>query len=96
MLANLPRSSGYETWKSVFTKFDQDCSGMLDGAEMAKALRLLTGSVTDEQVVMVMKTLDQDNDGGVSYGEFAHALEIVELRMEQNLSGNDVMNDPDS
>ncbi len=95
MLANLPRSSGYETWKSVFTKFDQDSSGMLDGAEMAKALRLLTGSVTDEQVVMVMKTLDQDNDGGVSYGEFSHALEIVELRMEQNLLGNDVMNDPD-
>lgn len=68
---------------------------MLDADEMYKALREITGRVTEEQVAMVMKTLDADNDGSVTFTEFSNALELVELRMEQDLMENDVMNDPE-
>ena len=38
----------------------------------------ITGRVTEEQVAMVMKTLDADNDGSVTFTEFSNALELVE------------------
>jgi Ca2+-binding EF-hand superfamily protein len=35
----LASGAGYQSWKCVFTKIDADNSGVLDAAEMSKALR---------------------------------------------------------
>lgn len=35
----LGTGAGYQSWKCVFTKIDADNSGVLDAAEMSKALR---------------------------------------------------------
>jgi Ca2+-binding EF-hand superfamily protein len=35
----LASRAGYQSWKCVFTKIDADKSGVLDAAEMSKALR---------------------------------------------------------
>jgi hypothetical protein len=35
----LATGAGYQSWKCVFTKIDADNSGVLDAAEMSKALR---------------------------------------------------------
>jgi len=67
VIASLPRQSGYQTWKSVFSKIDEDKSGMLDGVEMKSALAKITGSIKDEHIDLVMATLDSDRDGEVSY-----------------------------
>lgn len=95
VFASLPRQSGYQTWKGLFSKIDEDSSGMLDQKEMTRALKQIAGSIKDEHVALVMKTLDADGDGEVSYKEFSNALELVELKMEQNLENNDVMMDPE-
>lgn len=93
-LGSLSRESGYETWKCVFQKIDSDQSGLLDASELKRALGQLGGGIDDAQIAMVMNTLDSDKDGQVTYEEFSNALEVVELRMEQELVQNDVMNDP--
>jgi len=95
VIASLPRQSGYQTFKGVFSKIDEDKSGMLDGVEMKNALAKITGSITDEHIDLVMATLDSDKDGEVSYEEFSNALEMVELQIEQTLESNDVMMDPE-
>ena len=51
-LGGLSRESGYDTWKSVFQKIDEDQSGLLDAAEMKKALGQLGGAIGDAQVVV--------------------------------------------
>jgi len=38
IITGLSRESGYDTWKDVFTKIDEDQSGMLDADEMKRAL----------------------------------------------------------
>ena len=35
----LASGAGYQSWKCVFNKIDADNSGVLDAAEMSKALR---------------------------------------------------------
>ena len=67
VIASLPRQSGYQTWKCVFSKIDEDRSGMLDTAEMKAALNQIAGSIKDEHIDLVMATLDADKDGEVSY-----------------------------
>ena len=67
VFASLPRQSGYQTWKGLFSKIDEDSSGMLDQKEMTRALKQIAGSIKDEHVALVMKTLDADGDGEVSY-----------------------------
>lgn len=83
VIASLPRQSGYQTFKGVFSKIDEDKSGMLDGVEMKNALAKITGSIKDEHIDLVMATLDSDKDGEVSY-------EVCDRQKHCDLSPNSV------
>ncbi|EKX38938.1 hypothetical protein GUITHDRAFT_154605 [Guillardia theta CCMP2712] len=93
ILAGLPVTAGYTSWQELFSKFDIDKSGYLDGHELKSALRSLGGSVSDERFDYIFNSLDSDGDGVVSWLEFESMLELIEMQMEEDLRNNDVMLD---
>eukprot|EP00960_Hanusia_phi_P002757 81738-Hanusia_phi.AAC.1 len=78
ILAGLPVTAGYTSWQELFSKFDIDKSGYLDGKELKNALRSLGGCVPDERVDYILKSLDSDGDGVISWLEFESMLELIQ------------------
>lgn len=69
-LKRLIKSSG-KTIDAVFGQFDVDGSGDVTGAEFRKAMKLISLGLTDTEINKIMARVDANQDGMVSYAEFA-------------------------
>lgn len=54
----------------VFTQLDEDNSGFIDETEIGMAMRKLGYKVNDKRCKMMMKQLDTNGDGVISFDEF--------------------------
>lgn len=64
-----------ERVSGAFARYDSDGNGWLSVAEFRRALRELgMQSLTEQEVLTIMRHYDTDGDGRISYGEFAAAL----------------------
>ena len=67
---------------AAFEKFDLDHSGSVSLDEFRVGLQALTGAVgsplTDMQAEELMKALDKDSDGRLSYEEFLSGFRLVD------------------
>jgi Ca2+-binding EF-hand superfamily protein len=66
---------------AAFQKIDADKSGMLDGEELKHLCNTL--GMPHDQAKIVMKHLDGDGDGKVSFDEFALAVDPGGIKMAQ-------------
>jgi len=66
---------------AAFEQIDVDKSGMIDGDELKQLCEIL--GMPANQAKIVMKHLDGDGDGKVSFNEFANAVDPGGLKMAQ-------------
>lgn len=70
-LKKLIKSSG-KSIDAVFAQFDVDEGGDISAAEFRKAIKMIGGlGLTDTEIDRLMQRVDADQDGQVSYQEFA-------------------------
>lgn len=69
-LKRLIKSSG-KTIDAVFGQFDVDGSGDVTSVEFRKAMKLISLGLTDQEIDKIMARVDANQDGMVSYAEFA-------------------------
>ncbi|KAF8751680.1 Calmodulin-like protein 3 [Rhizoctonia solani] len=60
---------GYRA-ETGFRPFDKDGSGSIERGELGKAVALLGDQLTDQELAMIMREVDADGDGRVSFEEF--------------------------
>lgn len=51
----------------MFAQFDDDGSGEITGLEFRKAMKMISFALTDNDIDKIMKRIDADQDGMVSY-----------------------------
>lgn len=54
----------------IFGQIDTDGSGLISSKEFYKAMKLISLGLTDQEIDKIMKRIDADNDGNISYLEF--------------------------
>lgn len=68
---------------AAFEKFDLDHSGFVSSEEFRVGLQALTGAVgsplTDSQADEIMRVLDKNGDGKLSYEEFLSGFRLVDM-----------------
>ena len=69
-LRRLIRSSG-KNLDQIFSQFDFDSSGTINMAEFHKAMKLVSLGLTDIEIKKIAQRIDANNDGIISYEEFA-------------------------
>ena len=75
-----PQVPNEERYLEVFTEFDKDQSGSIDGDELLDVLRELGhASATKEQAAEMFATMDTDGNGVVDYEEFIVMAEALDL-----------------
>ncbi|KAG8696490.1 calmodulin-like 3, partial [Ceratobasidium sp. 423] len=53
--------------REVFDRFDRDGSGSIERGELRRAVTLLGNKLTDQELTMIMREVDTDGDGRVSF-----------------------------
>ena len=69
-LRRLIKASG-KSLDAIFGQFDVDGSGDITAIEFRKAMRLISLTLTDQEIDKIMQRVDANMDGVVSYIEFA-------------------------
>lgn len=69
-LRRLIKASG-KSLDAIFGQFDVDGSGDITAVEFRKAMRLISLTLTDQEIDKIMQRVDANMDGVVSYIEFA-------------------------
>ena len=69
-LRRLIKASG-KSLDAIFGQFDVDGSGDITAVEFRKAMRLISLTLTDQEIDKNMQRVDANMDGVVSYIEFA-------------------------
>ncbi len=69
-LKRLIKASG-KSIDSIFGQFDVDGSGDITAIEFRKAMKLISLGLTDMEIDRIMARTDANNDGIISYQEFA-------------------------
>ena len=67
-------NSRFSDMFKAFQYVDLDRSGRLSKQELRRALDLWNIPISDEQLDMILGTMDDDDDGGISYEEFVDKL----------------------
>jgi len=67
-------NSKYSVYKMAFELFDDDKSGFISEEELSHALRALGQKNVTDNIMTLMKEMDQDKDGLVSFSEFVWAM----------------------
>ncbi|CUA70020.1 Putative calmodulin-like protein 6 [Oryza sativa Japonica Group] [Rhizoctonia solani] len=76
--------------KDIFERFDRDGSGTIEKAELGKVVASLGDKLTDQELGMIMREVDTDGDGRVSFEGMFPGLFSVWLNNTmgvQNLPG---------
>ena len=74
--------------RAIFDKIDLDRGGTIDRTELRAALSRAGKSLSDEQIEVMMKTADTDQNGEVSFEEFADVLKGVKAARAANIIEN--------
>ena len=69
--------------QAVFSKYDADCNGLIDGKELDGALRELGLDTTTDDVSRTLKRYDKDGNSGLDIAEFLGLVSDV-LRVQRN------------
>lgn len=64
----------YEECRIAFNKFDQDGSGTIDVQELRATLQALGQSPTDEELFLMISSVDEDNSGEIEFPEFLKVI----------------------
>lgn len=56
--------------KKIFNSFDEDKSGFIDFKELGNVAAKLGKTIPPEELASIVKKLDTNKDGKISYGEF--------------------------
>ena len=59
-----------KTLRAAFNNFDKDKSGTIDKSE----IKALLGCCDPDNIEKIMKQVDKDGDGAISYEEFAQMM----------------------
>ena len=62
-------------WKAIFTALDKDKSGHIDKKELSKGFFNI---IPQKQLDSIVKMLDKDGDGKISYDEFKAVMKKVD------------------
>jgi Ca2+-binding EF-hand superfamily protein len=57
----------------VFKKFDQDGNGLISADEILSTMKSIGIEISDNDVKELIKEMDSNNDGKISYEEFLKA-----------------------
>ena len=71
------KDSQFSELKAAFEAHDADHNGTLDRAEFVSLLRGLGSKLTDEQVEVGFRLVDEDGSGKISLGELQRWWDIV-------------------
>jgi len=63
-----------EFWEDIYSHFDSDGSGSLGMMELIGLLEGIGASIPDEDVARLFKTLDENQDGEISFQELLHLV----------------------
>jgi Ca2+-binding EF-hand superfamily protein len=81
-----PRTVGADRWR-IFQWFDRDGSGTIDAEELLRALRRLGFRTSVGMVDRLLRHVDADESGDVSFEEFGSVLELLEeVRRQKHLA----------
>lgn len=79
---------------SIFERMDSDGSGTLSKAEFAQALTSMELGLTRREINTIMFQIDQDQDGNISYREFApFAFDLLQKLTSLRLLETELEND---
>ena len=68
--------------RKVFAKFDADCSGKIDVAELRPVLSQLGLELRPEEISTAMELLDKDGDGAIGVDEFVSWFDDFDVERE--------------
>lgn len=84
-LKRLIKKSG-KSLDLVFNQIDTDGSGMVNEKEFHQAMKLISTGLTKVEIDKIMQRVDANNDGVISYIEFATKFrddQVFEERMKK-------------
>merc|ERR1719263_717647 len=94
LVHGMSRDELTELVSSIFERMDQDGSGVLSKSEFATALTSMELGLTRREINTIMFSIDQDNDGGVSYREFVpFAFDLLQKLTSLRLLETELEND---
>ena len=67
-----------EDFKTQFGMFDDNGDGTVDAQELRAVLRALGTEMTHDQVIEIIKTIDQDQSGVIEFPEFVSLMRKIE------------------
>lgn len=71
---HLQRMENDDYLRRAFMFFDADASGYIEIAELREALRDVSGQIDNEVLNDIMREVDTDKDGRISYDEFVNMM----------------------
>lgn len=71
-----------EDLRDSFGNFDKNKDGSIDEAELAVVLRSLGYSPTKEQLQKLMKKVDLDGSGGITFDEFVMMMRLGDMQTD--------------
>eukprot|EP01043_Picozoa_sp_COSAG02_P042392 COSAG02_NODE_3602_length_6498_cov_2.647914_3_plen_685_part_00 len=75
-LADEPLSQrARDRYQVIFRRYDLDGSGTIDADELQQILEEVGQTVSDHEIVELMKEIDSDNSGEIDFEEFMQAVE---------------------
>jgi len=79
---------------AIFEKIDEDRSGLLSKQEFISALTSMELGLTRREINAILFQVDQDQDGNISYGEFApYAFDLLQKMTSLRLLETELEND---
>ena len=68
----------YREIRKAFVSLDEDHSGYIDRSEIVDIIRHFQLPIPREHIETVVDSMDENNDGRISYAEFATAMQQIE------------------
>jgi calmodulin len=72
-----------EQYRDAFMLFDKNGDGTISHVEFYKVLKNLGQSVTMEECKKIVKDLDQDNSGEISFDEFISYMKLITIQVTE-------------
>ena len=61
-------------YKEAFSQFDKDGKGAISDKELVTVLRALGNNPTEDELVTMIREVDEDGNGTIDFGEFLEMM----------------------